>query len=653
MRFAVGQLEMLGGGLEVGEAEMSEQQQLTGDLDFGAMNKANKRKLAMYAEASPGCTVYVILKMAKPLLRLLCGFIWLSSEQFDICQDTAAARNDPRSYRVTEAAQQTYLSKFRQQVDHLMQTEHMLLPATGCTVAMRALMFRLLSRCSCAVHQYLTVSHRNCPYRVFKALTGQATEVEDIPLCLQDDLTKAILADFPTYSELQSEECQQILSSIAHSFQLDILNIEAAHASTRRLITLRSVQTWALSMEQLNAEWVLRSLVSLREPFMPSGLMSVNYQMRKKRKRQEAAAHQPKIRDDGKQKIGHGGTWRAFMHRNLKGVKFKQASRDTEWSLLEHLGLLATLAGQQGAVPFPAVPKAQGPNPHILQDDSGSGAVVPFETTGDVVQAELRQLKQESRVQRSLGETEREQMAADVVEASKMHHDLLSAQQGQSSALVGALGSGAYRCLPGHFGQPDVAYFSAPADLLVKEVFKQTSSVRKKYGHGLWTALMTEWQSLNRLVRHSEHEAVQVGETSKSMCLEQGTCVCKSSVWHYHCKFVALMCKPHFLPKRDSNQSKARAQGPETIPQPAGPSARLTGSAPSEPKVKKKAVKTPHRILAEQGFLVVRVSACKGRITWHADNSWVQLAARSAGRGDQSAELPAITDGQTGVEQEE
>ena len=164
---------------------------------------------------------------------------------------------------------------------------------------------------------------------------------------------------------------------------------------------------------------------------------------------------------------------------------------------------------------------------------------------------------------------------------------------------------------------------------------------------------MTEWQSLNRLVRHSEHEAVQVGETSKSMCLEQGTCVCKSSVWHYHCKFVALMCKPHFLPKRDSNQSKARAQGPETIPQPAGPSARLTGSAPSEPKVKKKAVKTPHRILAEQGFLVVRVSACKGRITSHADNSWVQLAARSAGRGDQSAELPAITDGQTGVEQEE
>lgn len=186
-------------------------------------------------------------------------------------------------------------------------------------------------------------------------------------------------------------------------------------------------------------------------------------------------------------------------------------------------------------------------------------------------------------------------------------------------------------------------------------MFRKTVSDRKKYGYGMWTALMTEWQSLNRLVRHSEHEPIQTGETSKSMCLEQGTCICNSSVWHYRCKFIALMCKPHFLPKREPrNQSKARAEGPETVPGPAGSSAPLTGSAPSQPKLKKKAVKTPHRILAEQGFLVLRVSACKGRITRHADNSWVQLAARSAGLAGHSAELPAITDGQvTGVEQEE
>ncbi|CAE7684555.1 unnamed protein product [Symbiodinium sp. CCMP2592] len=631
------------------------------------MNKANKRKLAMYAEANPGATVYVILKLAKPLLHLLCGFIWLSSEHFDICQDTAAARNDPRSYRVSEAAQQSYLTKFRKEVDHLMHSEHMFLPSAGCTMAMRALMFRLLSRCSCAVHHYLTVSHRNCPYGLFKALTGGALEVQDIPLCLQDELTTAILSDFPTYNELQSEECQQILSSIAHSFQIDILNIEAAHASTRRLITLRSVQTWALSMEQLNTEFILRKIVCLREPFMPSGRMCARNQTSKKRKRQEAAAHQPRIRSDNKQKVGYGGTWRAFMRTHVKGIKFKQvgptikrmrlryhllkASKDSEWSLLEHLGVLATLAGQQGAVPFPRLEEAATPNPGILQDDFGSRAVVPFETAGDVVQAELRQLRQESRVLSSLAATEREQMASDVVEAGKMHKQLLGGQQGQSSELVGALGSGSYHCLPGHLGQPDVAYFVAPADLL--EIFKKTGSARKRYGHGLWTPLMNEWHSLNRLVRHSEHAVIQTSETretSKSMCLEQGTCICKSFVWHYHCKFIALMCKPHFLPKREARKQStaaAAAEAPKASPQPAGPSA---GSAPSQPKPKKKAVKTPHRVLAEQGFLVVRVSACKGRVTRHADNPWVQLAAKRAGH---SAELPAITDGGVAAGQEQ
>ena len=145
-----------------------------------------------------------------------------------------------------------------------------------------------------------------------------------------------------------------------------------------------------------------------------------------------------------------------------------KASNDGEWSLLENLGLLATLAGQQGAVPFPKLDEAPTQNPDIPEDDSGSRAVVPFATTADVVQAELRQLRQESRVQSSLVVTEREQMAADVLEASKMHEQLLGGQQGQSSALVGALGSGSYHCLPGHLGQPDVAYFAAPADLWVK-----------------------------------------------------------------------------------------------------------------------------------------------------------------------------------------
>ena len=290
------------------------QVQHSGELSWAELNKASRRKAAMYASAAPGSIVLLMLFAAKPILRLLVRFIGLSSKAFDRQQESRTLAGEPRTYRVLEVAMGRPLGTFDRELTALMHSPCTLLPAAKSTLSMRGLLFRMLSRCAGAVHQLLRVSHQGCPYRLFKALEGCAYEVSNIPFCLRDPLTRHILETYEDdYSMLQGEEAQHILSSIAHVLSLDVLEIEARHSSARRLITVRSVQTWRLSMCQLNADWYTRQLVIEREPWTPVQSSVVS----KKKKRKRALSAQPPVRKDGAPKLrrkgrpGGGGAWRA------------------------------------------------------------------------------------------------------------------------------------------------------------------------------------------------------------------------------------------------------------------------------------------------------------------------------------------------------
>ena len=321
---------------------------ITGEVDWGELNRASRKKVAMYAASSPGSTVLVILAMMKPALRLLVRFIGLSSEEFDRRQEASNLSGEPRTYRVVEAAQGRQVNEFFQDISALMHTPFDLLPASSATLAMRGLMFRMLSRCSCAVHQLLQVSHRNTPYALFRALVGDSEAVAEIPPCLQDPLAHLVLSAFPDYSALQSDRAQMILSSVAQTMSIDVLDVEARHASARRLITARSVQTWRLSLSQLNSEWISRQVVILREPW------TVVQGKGQKRKMSSQA-----VKKDRPGKRGGGGPWRAFLYLNARGRKdcfgptmkhFKvqyqllKLTQSAEWDGLTDLGFLGTLA---------------------------------------------------------------------------------------------------------------------------------------------------------------------------------------------------------------------------------------------------------------------------------------------------------------------
>ena len=67
------------------------------------------------------------------------------------------------------------------------------------------------------------------------ALLDDAEEVSTTLPCLQDSFARMMLSAFPSYSKLRSEQAQMMLSGLARNTSIDILEVEARHAATRRL----------------------------------------------------------------------------------------------------------------------------------------------------------------------------------------------------------------------------------------------------------------------------------------------------------------------------------------------------------------------------------------------------------------------------------
>ena len=62
------------------------------------------------------------------------------------------------------------------------------------------------------------------------------------------------------YPDLRGDDFLATLTLHAHLQSTNISNIEAKHASVRRQLTARSVQTWALKMPTASAEWLCQHI---------------------------------------------------------------------------------------------------------------------------------------------------------------------------------------------------------------------------------------------------------------------------------------------------------------------------------------------------------------------------------------------------------
>ena len=99
--------------------------------------------------------------------------------------------------------------------------------------------------------------------------------------------------------------------------------MESRHAVVRRLTVLRSLQTWAASLEDINVRWAMKQACQNTKTQMRS---KQREDVKKGRKR---GKHRHGPGGHG----GGGGAWRAFLHVSYAGQKFnkdtiKQASAE-------------------------------------------------------------------------------------------------------------------------------------------------------------------------------------------------------------------------------------------------------------------------------------------------------------------------------------
>ncbi len=315
-------------------------------LDWHEQCKAKLKKALSWSMAHPGRAVFIMMICLKPLLQLMQSYMHLSSDLWDHEQEAAKAKGKPRSFRVVELLQAKQITRFMEDLSKSCHFASPALPVGECTSAVRACMFRMLMRAGAIVHQLLFVPHQNCPFRLFSALQDP-TPVLETPPCMRDNLMKGFLQRFPSAEMIVSDVAQHVLATLAEFVQVDILRIEALHATSRRLINIRSLQTWSLAMSNMNAEWLIRRLVILRQKFTDvqddrkGASKRVNKNAKMKRK-------------------GHGASWNAFVSRQCQGqklsssllkavsLKYKaaKAEKNSEWEICRQMGEITTIARQ-------------------------------------------------------------------------------------------------------------------------------------------------------------------------------------------------------------------------------------------------------------------------------------------------------------------
>ena len=227
------------------------------------------RRLAGEWLASQPFTHIVITRLImEPLRRLMrgkfvvAGSAWKDSERRKASQaDTT--QGVAQSFPILEAARGTLETSCEREINTLLTEPAFwgtLIPARDRHVSNRGLSFRMLSSGGCYLLERLTLKHRTSPIRTFLALDSaeQADQILHARRCSWDPWTAAFVEphlDAP--QGLRGEVPQAQLGLVASLADCDISQVEAGHASLRRRLFSRGVQTHKLPFETLSAEWVL------------------------------------------------------------------------------------------------------------------------------------------------------------------------------------------------------------------------------------------------------------------------------------------------------------------------------------------------------------------------------------------------------------
>ncbi|CAK0795464.1 unnamed protein product, partial [Prorocentrum cordatum] len=260
-----------GGAAEAAAASGGDGQ---GHGDFNAKrleNEYHRSTAGDWMDTSPLDRVVIIRQVLEPLRRTMDWHLEVGGKHWEIKQrgmvvqaeSKGAASSTSRTWPIVEAALGTPARVFQAAWDPLFR-EHVLwkdlVQPSAMTRKARALAFKLLSRSECQVREAFMHRHSLLPTRIFAMIADPAVaqEVSDLQDCRMDSWTKDfVLRHKDADGGLSNPAAIAELNLLAAMIDLDIKAIESRHASIRRRLMVRGVQTHSATFAESSAEWVV------------------------------------------------------------------------------------------------------------------------------------------------------------------------------------------------------------------------------------------------------------------------------------------------------------------------------------------------------------------------------------------------------------
>ena len=236
-----------------------------------AEHSRNRRQAQEWLQSRPWSQLVAMRLTMEPLRQLLLAQFQTCSEEWEVHERAELLRQREdvggpghRRYMLSTAAKGELEQRFFDRLFEIWENtlRWNIVDEADLTCNFRALAFRMLSRAGCAVEQLIAHPHRLFPIRTFSLLdcvdvSLKAVELEQTSACVRDTWTQGLLDCF---GGLAAEECLQTLHLHGLLGTTNIAAIETRHASVRRHLVSRSVQTWALQVAYASSEWMSQCL---------------------------------------------------------------------------------------------------------------------------------------------------------------------------------------------------------------------------------------------------------------------------------------------------------------------------------------------------------------------------------------------------------
>eukprot|EP00971_Amphidinium_carterae_P262368 5204331-Amphidinium_carterae.1 len=310
---------------------------------MAALNAKCRRSAWEWVESSPFPKLLIFMQLLVPLTQLLRKQLQTTGEDWELEQRCHVANAmlsgaDPRKtrdFQATLAASGAVEGRTLEYLHSLMcygSTWDGIIPEHARTNETKLLIHRLISRASALIHVLLQRPHRSFPLAMFSLIhhPERAAELRQCPDCVKDKWTVELQQSYPTFQE---PELVDVLISEAQTMHTDIAGIEARHASVRRQLHFRSLQTHPCGLKGASAQWIFQCARKLDGKVAKKSKCA--FQGKRQRHRKHAKG---------------GGSWRAYQRlfsskdgltdNKALSAAYHQLKRDggQTWELVQRLG---------------------------------------------------------------------------------------------------------------------------------------------------------------------------------------------------------------------------------------------------------------------------------------------------------------------------